>query len=116
MTEPNRPAEPAVIMVPDEPGHLDRAAECALYCQRRGYDLRGIVVGTDAVRWAQVWEMAVRREVHVIVVPSEGVLPADRGARVESLTQETPVPPGVAAGPVSGRNSRFLRTRLTRRR
>lgn len=103
-----QPRPRALIVVPDTPAKLDAAAELTVYCERRGYDIGGLVVGTDPRRWAAVVELAaVRGEVDVVVVASRSVLDPRRGARLESVTQEC-----LPAVSEADRPARSWRTRI----
>lgn len=124
-----QPRPRALIVVPDTPAKLDAAAELTVYCERRGYLVGGLMVGTDRRRWAAAvkWALSACCDAHdpdccaepdpvccpdcpmtaVVVVPSRSNLDPGRGPRVESLTQEC-----LPAVSEADRPARSWRTRI----
>lgn len=91
----------ALIFVPA--GEFDpHASRCLAYCERRGYQLAGVVRGD----WDAVVRMMCDHAVDAVVVSTSTHLDPLRTPRLEYVSQELRS---------SGRNQRNQRTRLIRR-
>lgn len=61
---------------------------CLAYCERRRYEVVGLVVGEE--KWADAWAAMTAGHADLIVVASEVYLPPHRSPRVETVTGELP--------------------------
>lgn len=83
MTTP-RSIQRAIVCVAADRDTVDRAAECCAHCESQGYELVGIVVGTD--HFQETLAMAERMRVDAVVVPRRGMLPLTFVTMTASLT------------------------------
>lgn len=80
----------AVIYVLAGPDVTRQAAECSAHCDRRGYHVAAVVIGTTSGKeWGDVLRMLYDDDAaDVVVMPSRSVLSEHRTPRLETLTQE----------------------------
>jgi hypothetical protein len=81
----------AIIYLLDSPETQRWARVCMDWCERRAYQLVGIVVDEtpDGSKWASVVQMLADGSAHVCVVPRWDQMPPDRVPRVEVIAEDT---------------------------
>lgn len=75
----------AIIYIP--PGvDIERWQKaCLKHCRRRSYELVGLVIDEDGMKWHDVIRMNAHRETDVIVIFDWAAMPPDRLPRVEEV-------------------------------